>query len=146
MNATYEYVLSLDELFAPNALFAAIDSFRDSGGHVVILCGMLASGKTTLVQAYAAQHGISNVSSPTFSLAQCYAEDLWHYDLYRYTTEQALALGILDLISIEGLHFVEWGENLGEICRKLGIMPLLNIEIMEAAANRRKYRISICTC
>ena len=145
MNAT-EYVLSLDALFAPNALFAAIDSFRDSGGQVVILSGTLASGKTTLVQAYAASRGISGVSSPTFVLAQCYAEDLWHYDLYRYPLEQALALGILDLISAKGLHFVEWGEDLGEICATLGIMPLLNIEIMEAAANRRKYRISICTC
>lgn len=145
MNAA-EYVLSLDALFAPNALFAAIDSFRDSGGHVVILSGTLASGKTTLVQAYAASRGISGVSSPTFVLAQCYAEDLWHYDLYRYPLEQAIALGILDLMSASGLHFVEWGEDLGEICVKLGIMPLLNIEIMEAAANRRKYRISICTC
>jgi len=53
---------------------------------IVFLRGDLAAGKTTLTQAIAKVKGVeAEVTSPTFSLQQCYgAKDgssLYHYDL-----------------------------------------------------------------
>ena len=49
---------------------------------IVFLTGDLASGKTTLTKAIAKAKGVeSEVTSPTFSLQQCYDENLFHYDL-----------------------------------------------------------------
>lgn len=143
---TQSFCLSLADLERPNPLFEAIEMFQKNHGRIVFLHGDIAAGKTTLVKAYAAFRGISGVCSPTFALAQSYPCGLWHYDLYRVSVEKALSLGILDLLSAEGLHYIEWGRELEQICVKLGIIPLLTIDITDAMADKRNYRISICTC
>lgn len=142
---TCEYELSLNELQGYNPLFESIENFVASGGHIIFLEGDIGIGKTSLVQYYAQWRGIGGVTSPTFALAQSYADDFWHYDCYRYSLDDVLGLGMLDLLTQKGLHFVEWGKDLVKICVKLGIIPLLNIEIMDAVAHKRRYRIWVCT-
>lgn len=79
---------------------------------IVILQGNLAAGKTTLVKALALELGISEpVSSPTFSLQQCYDKQLFHYDIYNEGLEQFMALGLLEELEKEGLHLIEWGDE-----------------------------------
>jgi tRNA threonylcarbamoyladenosine biosynthesis protein TsaE len=81
-------------------------------GGVVVLQGDLASGKTTLTQAFARYLGMEDaVTSPTFSLQQRYGEKLYHYDLYNYGFEKFLSMGMLEELEHEGYHLIEWGDD-----------------------------------
>jgi len=79
-----EIIAALDEL---GKVVDYLDTHLPSDA-IVFLRGDLAAGKTTLTGAVAKQKGIvGEVTSPTFSLQQCYEGDegknLYHYDLYR---------------------------------------------------------------
>jgi tRNA threonylcarbamoyladenosine biosynthesis protein TsaE len=83
---------------------------------IVFLRGDLAAGKTTLTQAIAKAKGIEGeVTSPTFSLQQCYVGDdgvnLYHYDLYRLEHEEFMQLGLFEEFEKSGWHMVEWGSD-----------------------------------
>jgi tRNA threonylcarbamoyladenosine biosynthesis protein TsaE len=79
---------------------------------IVFLTGNLAAGKTTLTQAIAKSRGVEGeVTSPTFSLQQCYDESLFHYDLYRIENAEFMELGLFEEFDKEGWHMVEWGDD-----------------------------------
>ena len=64
---------------------------------IVFLVGDLAAGKTTLTKRVAKIRGIDGeVTSPTFSLQQCYEGNLFHYDLYRIDNEEFMELGLFE--------------------------------------------------
>lgn len=109
-------------------------------GGVVILKGDLAAGKTSLTQAFASYLGEEDmVSSPTFSLQQCYGEKLFHYDLYNKGIQNFLALGLLEELEKEGYHLIEWGdERLKELLDSAGIETMM-IEI-EKDKEKRVYK------
>jgi len=112
---------------------------------IVFLHGDLAAGKTTLTQAIAKYKGIEGeVTSPTFSLQQCYgAKDgssLYHYDLYRLDHEEFMQLGLFEEFEKSGWHMVEWGsDELKAFLEGVGY----NVAIVEIEANEnsRTYRI-----
>lgn len=112
---------------------------------IVFLRGDLASGKTTLTQAVAQTKGIEGeVTSPTFSLQQCYATKdgsaLYHYDLYRVEHEEFMQMGLFEEFEKEGWHMVEWGsDTLKSFLEAVGY-NVLTVEI-EPKANSRIYRI-----
>ncbi len=112
---------------------------------IVFLRGDLAAGKTTLTQAIAKVKGIEGeVTSPTFSLQQCYgAEDgtyLYHYDLYRLDHEEFMQLGLFEEFEKEGWHMVEWGsDELKAFLEGVGY-NVVTIDI-EPKENSRIYRI-----
>lgn len=83
---------------------------------IVFLRGDLAAGKTTLTQNIAKSQGItSEVTSPTFSLQQCYVSEdgnnLFHYDLYRLEHEEFMQMGLFEEFEKPGWHMVEWGSD-----------------------------------
>ena len=83
---------------------------------IVFLSGDLAAGKTTLTQAIAKAKGIvGEVTSPTFSLQQCYegkdGKNLYHYDLYRLEHEEFMQMGLFEEFEKSGWHMVEWGSD-----------------------------------
>ena len=124
-------VIYLNETLPPNA--------------IVFLRGDLAAGKTTLTQAIAKAKGIEGeVTSPTFSLQQCYsAEDgssLYHYDLYRLEHEAFMQMGLFEEFEKEGWHMVEWGSDaLKAFLEGVGYnVVAIDIEPIE---NSRIYRI-----
>jgi len=110
---------------------------------IVFLRGDLATGKTTLTQAIAKEKGIdAEVTSPTFSLQQCYAEDLYHYDLYRLDHEAFMQLGLFEEFEKPGWHMVEWGSDaLKTFLEGVGYNVVM-VEI-ESNDNKRRYRITI---
>ena len=114
---------------------------------IVFLRGDLAAGKTTLTQAIAKAKGIeSEVTSPTFSLQQCYgAKDgssLYHYDLYRLDHEEFMQMGLFEEFEKPGWHMVEWGsDELKAFLEGVGYNVAM-IEI-EANENSRIYRINV---
>ena len=124
-------VTYLNETLAPNA--------------IVFLRGDLAAGKTTLTQAVAKAKGIEGeVTSPTFSLQQCYAakdgSSLYHYDLYRLDHDEFMQLGLFEEFEKEGWHMVEWGSDaLKAFLEGVGYnVVIINIE---PNGNARTYRI-----
>ncbi len=110
---------------------------------VVVLKGDLATGKTTLVKAVVKALGFSDeVTSPTFSLQQCYGDDIYHYDIYNHGLEHFISLGMLEELDKEGLHFVEWGDDeLVKILHSAGISTTV-IEIEKTSHDEREYRIN----
>lgn len=112
---------------------------------IVFLRGDLAAGKTTLTQAIAKSKGIEGeVTSPTFSLQQCYgAKDgssLYHYDLYRLDHEEFMQMGLFEEFEKPGWHMVEWGSDaLKAFLEGVGY-NVATIEI-EPSDNERIYRI-----
>ncbi len=79
---------------------------------IIFLVGDLASGKTTLTKSIAKDRGIEGeVTSPTFSLQQCYEKNLYHYDLYRIENSEFMELGLFEEFEKEGWHLLEWGDD-----------------------------------
>ena len=112
---------------------------------IIFLRGDLAAGKTTLTQAIAKEKGVvSEVTSPTFSLQQCYlserGENLYHYDLYRLEHEEFMQMGLFEEFEKPGWHLVEWGSDaLKSFLEGVGY-NLFTIEI-EPYETKRIYRI-----
>ncbi len=133
------YELRLNELD-----ILAEDISRDFKEGVVILQGDLAAGKTTLVKKVAKKLGYEEeVTSPTFSLQQCYGDRLFHYDIYNHGLEHFIALGMLEELEKPGLHFIEWGsDDLVDILTSAAI-DTMTIAIEKISDDAREYKI--CT-
>ena len=131
------YKLGLDELHI--LVDEVVKNFKSG---IVILRGDLACGKTTFVKKIVKKLGISDdVTSPTFSLQQCYGDKIFHYDIYNHGLEHFISLGMLEELDKDGLHFVEWGDKeLQNILISAG-MDLLVIDIKKLSDDKREYRI-----
>ena len=85
--------------------------------HIILLNGVMASGKTTFVQYLVKELGGAFVSSPTFAIHQAYKIDRGqadHLDLYRLKNEHDLeSTGFWDLFEKDsGLILIEWADRL----------------------------------
>ena len=131
------YKLKLEEL---HILVEEISEKFKNG--VIILQGDLASGKTTLTKAFALHLGINEeVTSPTFSLQQCYGDKIFHYDIYNHGLEHFISLGMLEELDKDGLHFVEWGDKaLVDILTSAAI-DNITITITKTKNNSRNYEV-----
>lgn len=134
-----KYTLRVDELE-----LLVQDIIKNFSNGVVVLKGDLAAGKTTLVKSIAKALGFKDdVTSPTFSLQQCYGDNIYHYDIYNHGLEHFISLGMLEELEKNGLHFIEWGnDELVEILESAGI-DVMSIEIKKIDNNSREY--IVCT-
>ena len=84
-------------------------------GDVVALSGDLGAGKTHLAKGVAAGLGLdpAAVTSPTFAIVQEHDDGaLLHLDLYRVESDdQAMRLGLADLLDGDAVAMVEWPER-----------------------------------
>ena len=137
-----EISASLEEL---DKVVSYLDATLPSNA-IVFLRGDLAAGKTTLTQAIAKAKGVEGeVTSPTFSLQQCYGakdgSNLYHYDLYRLDHAEFMQLGLFEEFEKQGWHMVEWGsDELKAFLEGVGY-NVATIDI-EANENSRIYRIN----
>jgi len=134
-----KYTLELREL---NVL--AKELLHEFVSGVVVLRGDLAAGKTTFVKAIAKELGEKeDVTSPTFSLQQCYGSDIYHYDIYNHGLEHFISLGMLEELEKEGLHLIEWGDDaLIELLESAGI-DVMSIDIKKISDKAREYSVCI---
>ena len=107
-------------VFAPDALPSLMMHLLDAleGRRKVALYGDMGAGKTTLVKAFCDHLGVQvSTASPTYSLVNEYAyldkDDqpaiFHHLDLYRLrTTQEALDIGIEELLDDPWYCFIEW--------------------------------------
>ncbi|HWC34688.1 MAG TPA: tRNA (adenosine(37)-N6)-threonylcarbamoyltransferase complex ATPase subunit type 1 TsaE [Mycobacteriales bacterium] len=86
-------------------------------GDLVMLCGPLGAGKTTLAQGIGRGLGVEGVVSPTFVIARVHrggAVPLVHVDAYRLGSVAEVDDLDLDASLEESVTLVEWGEGLVE--------------------------------
>ena len=131
------YKCKLDEL---GSLVKDISEKFSSG--VIILRGDLAAGKTTFVKEMVKHLGLeTQVTSPTFSLQQCYGDKVFHYDMYNHGLQHFISLGMLEELDKDGLHFVEWGDDeLVKILSSAGISTI-TIDITKISDDTRQYEV-----
>ena len=80
----------------------------------VALYGDLGAGKTAFVRGMGASLGISDVRSPTFTIAQEHPGEptLLHFDAYRLSGEdELLAIGFEEYLSARALTALEWADR-----------------------------------
>lgn len=133
---TIEVGRKLAELLAPPQL--------------LLLCGDLGAGKTTLVKGIAQALDAADadeVTSPTFTLLHEYEGQrhgspvkLYHLDVYRLESERQLeALGLDDLFAANALILVEWGEKFPSIRKR----ATGEIAIHATGGDTRKITVSL---
>ena len=104
---------------------------------VLLLSGDLGAGKTVLTQGLAEGLGIAagEVQSPTFTLVREHLAPsgarLVHVDLYRLEPDEALDVGIEELLAGPGVKVVEWAERL-----PFAVPDALHLELVRTAAGR----------
>ena len=121
-----------------NDLDKVVECIKKSGRSIILLQGPLGAGKTTLVKAFAKRMGEEGVSSPTFSIQQIYGQKIHHYDLYNAGAQKFMELGLFEELAKEGWHFVEWGEELEEWLRGMGL-SFLKV-LITPKGDKREYR------
>jgi tRNA threonylcarbamoyladenosine biosynthesis protein TsaE len=110
---------------------------------VILLCGSLGMGKTTLARGLSAGLGVTDpaaVHSPSFTIVNVYQGrcPVYHVDLYRLGGERDLAsVGLEEFLGSDGVTIVEWGERLSP-----RVEASLVIEIADAGGDSRILRIS----
>ena len=101
------------------------ESFRKGG--FIALFGGLGAGKTCFVKGFCSYFGITEVSSPTFTIVKHYtAGDLTidHFDCYRLdSSDELLAMGFEEYLDPTGIILMEWSENV------LDALPESRLEI-----------------
>jgi tRNA threonylcarbamoyladenosine biosynthesis protein TsaE len=110
-------------------------------GDVLLLYGDLGAGKTAFVRGLARGLGAPDheVSSPTFTLVHEYRGGrltLFHADLYRLTTAEAVDLGLHE-IGEDGVLAIEWADRLAG-----APFPTVTIHIDTIGADRRRIAIT----
>ncbi len=113
-------------------------------GDLVLICGELGSGKTTLVRGAARALGVEDpVTSPTFSIGHRYRAGgltVSHLDLYRLAGLQLEDPDLLsDYIGPGRIAFLEWPEQGG------GELPTarLRVTLSHGGGDRRDVEVEV---
>jgi tRNA threonylcarbamoyladenosine biosynthesis protein TsaE len=108
---------------------------------VILLCGSLGVGKTTLTRGLARGFGVQDgavVHSPSFTIVNVYWGrcPVYHVDLYRLTGQLALrTVGLEDFMGRDGVTIIEWGDRLGDY-----LDAALIVELEDAGEDTRIIR------
>jgi tRNA threonylcarbamoyladenosine biosynthesis protein TsaE len=115
---------------------------RLGAGDVVLLCGELGSGKTTLARGIARALGVSApVTSPTFTIAHRYQGServVSHIDLYRVRELANEEPGLLeDYLAADEVALVEWPQD------AMGELPsaALAVTLAHRGGDRRRVEV-----
>jgi tRNA threonylcarbamoyladenosine biosynthesis protein TsaE len=106
-------------------------------GDVVVLTGDLGSGKTVLAKGIGRGLGVTEpIVSPTFTIMREYDGDLplLHLDVYRLDhLQEAIDLGLDELLDEGRVTVVEWGEAVGAVLPADRLEVLLSVPPPEEA-------------
>jgi len=109
--------------------------------NVVLICGEMGVGKTTLIKELLSLSGVvDKVSSPTFSIINEYLidnnETIYHMDLYRINDIAELEnIGFFEYLESGRTCLIEWGEIVEELIdydyNKFTIIKENNLRILK---------------
>ena len=101
----------------------AAKQLLDALGHrrVVVFDAPMGAGKTTFITAILKSMGIPDPDgSPTYSIVNSYMSryfgEVLHFDVYRLNSvQEALGIGMEEMLYSGAYCFIEWGEKVEEI-------------------------------
>jgi len=110
------------------------------GNRVICLNGELGAGKTAFVKGFCSFFGITEISSPTFTLVNEYEgnRSVFHFDVYRLADEDEFyAIGGEEYFE-KGICIIEWSDVIKEA------MPedAIDVRIEKLGENTRKIVIA----
>ena len=115
-------LINMEINFGLNQLKRASEELKKHiSQNVVLICGEMGVGKTTLIKELLTINGvIDNVSSPTFSIINEYLidnnETVYHMDLYRINDITELEnIGFFEYLESGRTCLIEWGEMIEEL-------------------------------
>jgi len=84
---------------------------------ILALQGDLGAGKTTFVQGLLNGFAVADTAqSPTFTYLQIYEGPIYHFDLYRLSSEKDfLHLGLDEFLSSDGIAIIEWPDRIASL-------------------------------
>ena len=100
---------------------ASLELKKNINHNVVLICGEMGAGKTTLIkELLSLMSVVDNVSSPTFSIINEYSTDkneiIYHMDLYRIEDISELDnIGFFEYLESGKTCLIEWGEMIEEM-------------------------------
>ena len=100
---------------------ASLELKKNINHDVVLICGEMGAGKTTLIkELLSLMSVVDNVSSPTFSIINEYSTDkneiIYHMDLYRIEDISELDnIGFFEYLESGKTCLIEWGEMIEEM-------------------------------
>jgi tRNA threonylcarbamoyladenosine biosynthesis protein TsaE len=110
-------------------------------GSIAALAGPLGSGKTFFVQHAARALGAKGyISSPSFNILNQYDAQMpiFHFDFYRLKTlNEIINIGFFDLLSEQGLFFIEWPEKV------LSFLPIPYYKVGFEIVDKNSRKITI---
>ncbi len=112
-------------------------------GTCIAFFGGMGAGKTTFTRGLAEGLGLPDlVSSPTFALVNEYHAagciSMYHFDLYRVTSPEALeTTGFWDYPLEDAVFVIEWAENIAEELPQ----PLVKITISGSGEQPRQITV-----
>ena len=114
--------INMEVKFELNQLEKASLELKKNINHdVVLICGEMGAGKTTLIkELLSLMSVVDNVSSPTFSIINEYSTDkneiIYHMDLYRIEDISELDnIGFFEYLESGKTCLIEWGEMIEEM-------------------------------
>ena len=110
------------------------------GNKVVCLNGELGAGKTVFVRGFCSFFGISEISSPTFTLVNEYngSRPVFHFDVYRLSDEDEFyAIGGEEYFE-KGICIIEWSDVIEDAIPK----DAIDVRIEKLDDNVRKIIIT----
>lgn len=132
-------VLSLSDLpFAAKQFLELIGQQK-----VVLFHAEMGAGKTTFINAVLRAMGINETAgSPTYSIVNGYESpyygEIFHFDLYRLQSlDEALAIGMEEILYSDAYCFIEWPELVAHILPE----NVVNVRITVAENNVRLLKI-----
>ncbi len=112
------------------------------GGEVLILSGVLGSGKTAFTKGVARALGVEEtVTSPSFSIMNRYEGTvlLFHFDFYRIDSVSEMEDLLEDYVyRMDGVTVIEWGED---VCTALDEYYFVRFDIENGARKIAVERI-----
>lgn len=116
---------------------------KAKAGDIIVLIGDLGTGKTTFVQNFAKELGVTeNLKSPTFNYVLEYYSGripLYHFDVYRISqSEEVYEIGYEDYINGNGVSLIEWGNLIENELPK----EYMKIILEHYDENKRYFEIS----
>jgi len=110
------------------------------GNKVICLNGELGAGKTVFVKGFCSFFGISEISSPTFTLVNEYygKKAVFHFDVYRLADEDEFyAIGGEEYFE-KGLCIIEWSDIIKDAIPE----DAIDVRIEKLDENSRKIIVN----
>ena len=114
------------------------------GGEVILLEGGLGAGKTLLTKGilFALDFDIDEVTSPSFTLVNCYDAKftVYHLDLWRIEENAAFAVGLDEILEDEkAVVIIEWSERIKDFSFQ---QKIFRVEIVGDGDDERRIIVN----